>query len=740
MVDMLENDRARSSSMPVLALERVRRLITKTWPELGDAKQRKDAGGAVYVFTGRTDVEMRLGAASSGGVRVVLQVFPAGEYMPVEPLAQALHYLAAEWEWSSAEVEGRTCLRLVRTFRREDLGATRQVVLSKQVEELRAWTHALCPCGGEDADEAALVAPYRKFEDVLAPVIPWQWGDGRLEALMEWAAGVADLLAGGVSTGVAAPTPLEQSLALSLLANVLYRGGQQTLGQVVKPALNTEQTLHLAQRAPGALAVPARVLRIGGNRYDLSNEAFTLLSGLAAAGCPAVFSGTFSELQGVFHGGQGAANDPLDPAVCPFPEADMDILVAFAADEACRKTSMNTPQFRAEVRATTAEWLADTGPGQARRLARQTAARVVNAKLHPNTGVPKLEFVQRATACKETFGGLSTTARARRHDWVQQHFLERLADPALGAFLKEHLLGQNTALAEAVSKLQRQVLAGVLHQPFHLGALGPTGTGKSQFADLLARWLGVPFVNIDAASMSDSHTAVAQVVGSGRGIVDSDQPGRLEQVAKHHLGAVVEVSDIDHANSSVRTALTDLFLQVLQTGYAQSAKGHTFDCSNLVLVFTLNLPDGKDENMFHRTGFGKAPTLEEVRKEARRELKKLFSAAFWGRVGEPVLFGPLSGGARTEILRRALAAAAATALERFSGKPAHVEVPPEAAARLMASGAAPSNSFGARGLLELGQDRAAQAVLDTVQGGALPSGALELTVDSRGNAALQETD
>ncbi len=66
---------------------------------------------------------------------------------------------------------------------------------------------------------------------------------------------------------------------------------------------------------------------------------------------------------------------------------------------------------------------------------------------------------------------------------------------------------------------------------------GTPGTGQVD-AQLLARVLDVPFVVIDAASMSDAYTVTSQLLGSSRGIVNSYQPGRLEQVAKHHRGAV----------------------------------------------------------------------------------------------------------------------------------------------------------------------------------------------------------
>ncbi len=63
----------------------------------------------------------------------------------------------------------------------------------------------------------------------------------------------------------------------------------------------------------------------------------------------------------------------------------------------------------------------------------------------------------------------------------------------------------------------------------------------------------------------------------------------------------------------------------------------------------------------------------------------------------------------------------------------------ENAARLLAAPGAPSNTFGARGLLEFGQDCAAHAVLRLPRGRGRPGGPLEMVIDSGGYPQFQET-
>ena len=160
-----------------------------------------------------------------------------------------------------------------------------------------------------------------------------------------------------------------------------------------------------------------------------------------------------------------------------------------------------------------------------------------------------------------------------------------------------------------------ECLARPLYQPFRYCAQGTPATGKSESAILIAKLLNIPYVNIDAASMPDYYTATSQLLGSARGIVGSFQSGRLEQAAKHHSGALIEISDLDHASPNVRCVLADLFLQILETGEAQSATGAMFSCANLILAFTMNLPKGQDERVRKKIGFSSEPTRPEVGRE-----------------------------------------------------------------------------------------------------------------------------
>ncbi len=366
------------------------------------------------------------------------------------------------------------------------------------------------------------------------------------------------------------------------------------------------------------------------------------------------------------------------------------------------------------------------------------ARRVVNAWASGGALATGEAFAARVSGLSETLAGLSPRPRVGRPPTNQEHFTRRLTDHALYGFFRESLLGQDQALKDVCCRLGSEVLTRPPHQPLRYCAEGTPATGKSESTVLLADWLGIPYINIDAASMPSSHTAAAQLLGSGRGIVGSHQSGRLEQAAKHHAGAVIEVSDLDHAVPEVRAAMADLFLQILETGEAQSATGSMFSCANLIFVFTMNLPGGQDEKVHRGIGFQQQRHNREIRQRVVSELKIMLSGAFLSRIGSPILFEPLVGEALVAIVARAIQAALQAAAQRLHLSIREVVVPPEAAQQVLVSLESSVTAFGARTILEHGRALAAQAILDRQrQGGDFTGKTVEVSASPLGELSLK---
>jgi hypothetical protein len=554
---------------------------------------------------------------------------------------------------------------------------------------------------------------YGPFGETLEPIHPWlEPKSNRDPGLIAWAEETCEFLDGSMNVALAAEHPICLEAALAEVAGVLREQGR-TLGGVILPAVNSRGLLDLSRKAPGIVVVGAGKVSLGSNPYDLANEMRSLLLSLAEAHKPALFTGSYEELQSIFHGGQGAVVDPMVPVLRRVPQIAIQALVRFAVMSAGRR--------QGGIPVAALNTVVDAALNGLRRVPEGKQVKILSAlAVKGITGwalgkTPRFgdleSFAVKTAAISETLSGLSPRPRSERTAEVQERFVSVLGSPGLLKYFQEHLLAQDEALTQLCRRLEMECLTRPLHQPLRYCAQSPPGTGKSESAQLLARILEVPYVNIDAASMSDHHTAAAQLLGSGRGIVGSFQAGRLEQAAKHHAGVVVEVSDLDHAVPSVRSSLADLFLQVLDTGEAQSSVGAMFSCANVIFAFTMNLPGGMDEQLHKGIGFTYSLSRGEMRRRVAEAIKSMLSGAFLSRVGTPIVFDPLDGKALVTIVERAIRDAAFSAAERLGACVTDVFVEPGTGEEVLNSLDANLMSFGARALLEHGRSLAARAIL-----------------------------
>jgi hypothetical protein len=585
----------------------------------------------------------------------------------------------------------------------------------KRLDELARSLQEELPVLKSDSDLKEL---YKEVADILEPIRALL-EDDEIQAgpeLVSWAHETWDFLSGSASVAIVSAYSVVVDFALSVLALVSQKVGK-SLGQFMPPAINARKLLELARKAPGIVVLPAVRISLGTNPYELGNEMLTLLSALSAANKPVIFTGTLEELQTVFAGGQGARNDPRFPVVLHLPDVALEPLAQFAIRSAGQAVGGLSQRAEFELTEMTLEAINGVSCGEQKIILPMVANKNVNAWSNEkkNTISQAKKFASNISEASETLGGLSPNPRVARKVEVQERFTGAMSDTGLLDYLKEHLWAQDKALEQLVTHLTKESLTRPTHQPLRYCAQGTPGTGKSESAVLLARKLDIPYVIIDAASMPDYHTAASQLLGSGRGIVMSHQPGRLEQCAKHHTGALVEVSDLDHAVPSVRAVLADLFLQLLETGEGQSATGGRFSCANLIFAFTMNLPGGMDEAVRKGIGFHNSPTRQDVSKRVVSEIKMMLSSAFVSRIGSPVLFEPLDGQALAAIVERAVKSAILSAATRLHVRIPEVVLEENLGAKVIASLEASITSFGARALLEHGRSLAANAFVELRQ-------------------------
>jgi len=198
--------------------------------------------------------------------------------------------------------------------------------------------------------------------------------------------------------------------------------------------------------------------------------------------------------------------------------------------------------------------------------------------------------------------------------------------------LKLVVFGQDKAIDE-LSSVIRLSRAGLGNEEKPVGSFlfaGPTGVGKTEVTQQLAKILGVELLRFDMSEYMEKH-AVSRLIGAPPGYVGYEQGGLLTDAVLKHPHAVVLLDEIEKAHEDVYNIL----LQVMDHGTLTDNNGRKADFRNIIVVLTTNA--GVQETVRQSIGFKQ----QDHSLDALSEINKVFSPEFRNRLDNIVWFNHL---------------------------------------------------------------------------------------------------
>jgi len=186
--------------------------------------------------------------------------------------------------------------------------------------------------------------------------------------------------------------------------------------------------------------------------------------------------------------------------------------------------------------------------------------------------------------------------------------------------LKLVVFGQDQAIDE-LSSVIRLSRAGLGNEEKPVGSFlfaGPTGVGKTEITQQLAKILGIELLRFDMSEYMEKH-AVSRLIGAPPGYVGYEQGGLLTDAV------------IKHPHEDVYNIL----LQVMDHGTLTDNNGRKADFRNIILVLTTNA--GVQETVRQSIGFKQ----QDHSLDALSEINKVFSPEFRNRLDNIVWFNHL---------------------------------------------------------------------------------------------------
>jgi ATP-dependent Clp protease ATP-binding subunit ClpA len=212
--------------------------------------------------------------------------------------------------------------------------------------------------------------------------------------------------------------------------------------------------------------------------------------------------------------------------------------------------------------------------------------------------------------------------------------------------IKQKLYGQDAAVDAVLERVYIN-FSGIGNAKRPVASflfLGPTGTGKTELAKLLAENLDMKLLKYDMSEYQEKHT-VSSLIGAPPGYVGFEDGnvggGKIISDVSKNPFCILLFDEIEKAHPDV----VNIMLQMLDEARITSAGGKTVDLKNAIIIMTSNL--GARDNESNNIGFGQS--LEKTGSEDKA-MKDFFKPELRNRIDRICRFKKLDALAIKKIV------------------------------------------------------------------------------------------